>query len=192
MKCTKCSDLINPLDGATTATFTCGVCSNVYCGQPGFEKRFCTPSQTCSGCGMIECHSCMCDHLEDCGMCGRGSEAYCKACQGKCDKVCDLCGFTICQHHGDECAKCSMKTCGVHDCDPRACGGCKKRYCEMCVDFSCCPDESCMVEYCDEGATNCYDKVIHQCSKCKDAMGCVKCLSVGSLNEPLVCGDCCY
>jgi hypothetical protein len=189
-KCTKCSDLIN-LD--TEETFSCGVCGNVYCGQPGYEKRFCTPSRACSGCGKIECHSCMCKHLEDCAMCGRGSRSYCAECQGKCDKSCDLCGFPICDHHGNECASCGMKTCGIHDCGPRECGGCKKSYCERCMDFSCCPNEDCMSScwgYCAKSGSNCYNKLIHSCTKCKEGMGCDKCLPVGYLKEALVCEEC--
>jgi hypothetical protein len=117
------------------------------------------------------------------------TKAYCKACQGKCDKSCDLCGFAICQHHGNECAKCGMKTCGVHDCGPRACDDCKKSYCEICVEFYCCPCEDCMADYCTEGGSDCYTKRIRQCSKCKDAMGCANCMTAG-LDEALVCEEC--
>lgn len=138
-KCAKCEDDIFVLpnggndelsipDGASP--FLCGVCENKYCGQQGYEKRFCT-SRECSGCGKLECHKCMCDHLEDCAACGRGTN-YCSDCQGKCDRTCDLCAFTYCQHHGDHCDKCGLKTCGVHDYHSTQCSYCKKSYCNRC------------------------------------------------------------
>jgi hypothetical protein len=154
MKCIKCSDLIN-LDSATTTTFTCGDCSNKSCGQHGYEKRVCTPSQTCSGCARSSATpayaiiiwrivGCVAEDL-------RHTVKHAKA-SATSLAICDLCGFTICQHHGKECAKCSMKTCGIHDCGPRACDGCKKTsYCERCAIFYCCPCEPCMVDYCTEG-----------------------------------------
>jgi len=112
--------------------FLCGVCGAKLCGQDGYEKRFCT-SRKCSGCGKLECHRCVCAHSEDCGACGRFATQYCQECQGPCDdKTCDLCGFTMCQHHGDHCAKCGIQTCGVHDFSCTRCDYCQKSYCPRC------------------------------------------------------------
>jgi hypothetical protein len=202
-KCTKCSDLINlNADAATTTTFSCGVCGNVYCGQRGHEKRFCTPNRKCSGCGTIECHSCVCDHLDDCAMCGRQSTSFCKACQGKCEKSCIICGFANCQHHRVECAKCGMKTCEGHNRGPVACWGCEKSYCESCVDFDRCPHyrygSGCMGYYCNEDGSNCYAKLIRHCFKCKETICCASCMADALNNdqwalvrdEVLVCINC--
>ena len=115
--------------------FLCGVCGAKLCGQDGFGKRFCT-GHKCSGCGKLECHRCMCAHLEACGACTRFATQYCQQCQGgPCDehnKTCDLCGFTVCQHHGDRCAKCGIQTCGVHDFSCTRCDYCQKSYCPRC------------------------------------------------------------
>ncbi|KAL3893643.1 MAG: hypothetical protein SGARI_008031, partial [Bacillariaceae sp.] len=127
-QCAKCTDHVFLVkeneDAANNAShglslpdqakpFFCGVCGKVFCGQTGTDKRFCRPRPPCPGCGKIECHSCMIAHAEDCGFCGRYSDGYCEECQGGFDenRFCDLCNFGFCQHHGDRCDHCGVKTC---------------------------------------------------------------------------------
>jgi len=176
-------------------------CNNCNCSLEGVSED---DIYSCNGCGNDICESCevwvaCCDMVL--GRCCESDPVYCETCSEyvcqEHSRSCEICSMSTCKDCMIKCPTCERFVCeSDSDCSD-TCDGCKKDYCEQCLDelddhIYC---SSCAVNYksvrtlCPQCEGWTLESEYHTCVKCKKEL-CEWCIVTCVGCEQTFCSDC--